>query len=140
MKKSLYAFFALSLALTACQSAPQMLPPVATTPMLRANAPQSAPISAQYSFRKPVASLFLDFYSSTDRSQGLDIFKEFVRKYLDDNDIFNYQIVEQNGGKDIVTINIFGGNKETVSKKILPDALYYLKQRVRFDNYGISTP
>lgn len=135
MKKVLFATL-FSLSLSACGAAPQIIAPPAA-PLLRANTPQ---VNANYTFRKPIASLYLDFYVSSDKEQGLELFKEFVRKYLDDNDIVNYQIVEQNGGNDIVTINIFGGNKEAVSQKILPDVLYYLRQRVRFDKAYVTTP
>jgi len=140
MKKSIFALMSLSLVLAACQSGPTaMMPMQAPAPMMRASAPQSAPVQANYTFRKPVATLYLDFYGSADRTKGLELFKEFVRKYLDDNDIVNYQIVEQTGGNDVVHINIFGGNKDAVVKNILPDALYYMKQRVRFDKSYVTT-
>lgn len=143
MKKSIFALMSLSLVLAACQSGPTTMMPAmqGPVPMTRANAPQSEPVQANYTFRKPQGILYLDFDGEYDKNQGLELFKEFMRKYTDDNDIFNYQIVESRDAKYGYgyNINIYGGEKDFVLKTLLPDVLFYLKQRVKFDNYGIRS-
>jgi hypothetical protein len=141
MKKSIFALISLALILTACQSSPTVnLPSMqGPNPSVLANASQATPVQAKYSFRKPQGVLYLDFDGEYDKNKGFELFKEFMRKYTDDNDIFNYQIVEARDAKYGYgyNINIYGGEKEFVLKKLLPDILFYLKQRVKFDNYGV---
>lgn len=132
MKKAIVAsLFCLSL--SACGTGPQMMSPPAA-PTLRAN---TAPtFNANYSFRKPQGTLNLKFDTTKDREQGLEFFKAFMHKYVDKDDIFNYQIVETTSTYE-VNINIYGGDKEFVKGKLLRDVLYYLRQRVDIDDYNI---
>ncbi|PIQ25262.1 hypothetical protein COW36_19995 [bacterium (Candidatus Blackallbacteria) CG17_big_fil_post_rev_8_21_14_2_50_48_46] len=112
-------------------SAPQIQNP---TQALPTNANQA---DALYGFRKPVGTMKIELYSSTqtvDRESAMLHIKEFFRKYVDQNDIVNYQVVNKDGVPDTFFINIFGGNKTFVVQKLLPDLRYYLTQRTRIRN------
>lgn len=91
-----------------------------------------AQIGALYGFRRPVGTLEVNMYSAGDRENVLNHIKEFFRKYVDQNDIVNYQVINQENGSDqIFFLNIFGGKTDFVLNKLLPDLKYYLNQRVR---------
>ena len=101
----------------------------------QASAPQAAPdLQARYSFRKPVGTMKIDMYIAEDREGVNKAIKEFFAKYVDQNDIVNYQMIEQQNNTDVFFLNIFGGNKDFVLNRLLPDLKVYLMQRSRFDS------
>ncbi|PKL77159.1 MAG: hypothetical protein CVV27_06610 [Candidatus Melainabacteria bacterium HGW-Melainabacteria-1] len=126
--------FALSVSiLSACQGPTALSPrPLQAANVSSASAP--APVDARYSFRKPVGTMKFDLYHSSDRTAVNAAIKEFFRKYVDQNDIVNYQMVDQQGVNDAFFLNIFGGNKDFVLNRLLPDLRGYLQQRSRFDS------
>ena len=131
MKKILFASL-FSLSLSACGTAPQMMAPP-TTPMLRAN--QAPQFNANYSFRKPQGSITFRFDYGGQRTEGIEVFKSFMRKYVDKNDIFNYQTIEKScSGDYCVTFNIFGGDKDFIKNSLFPDVRDYVRQRVETDH------
>lgn len=134
MRAIALSLFALT-TLAACQSnqAVPMAPNVAPALVQAA----SADLNASYSFRKPTAYLKVDLYVTDDKATAQAHIKEFFAKYVDKNDIFNYQTVQDDTKSDLFTINIYGGNQEFVMQKLLPDLRFYLNQRMRFDNLNI---
>jgi hypothetical protein len=107
----------------------QQAPLIQTPTALPANASQA---EALYGFRRPVGTMEVNMFSAGDRELVMTHVKEFFRKYVDQNDIVNYQVLSQEGGDgQIFFLNIYGGKTEFVLNKLLPDLKYYLNQRVR---------
>lgn len=141
MKRHLVLSILSLISLSACQGAmPTALAPrslqaanartAAAAPLAR----QTAEAQQRYSYRKPVATMKIDLYHSADRPVVNELIKEFFAKYVDENDMVNYQLVDQNGNADIFFVNIFGGNQDFALKRLLPDLKIWLSQRSRFDN------
>ncbi len=136
MKKLSLVLIPITLMATACQSTP--------APNLAARAPVSlqaasaaADLNASYGFRKPTGILKVDLYSTSDKEVAQGHIKTFFAKYVDKNDIFNYQTLQNDTEADKFVINIYGGNKDFVYGKLLQDLKFYLNQRMRFD--GLNT-
>lgn len=142
IKKSIFALMSLSILISACQAGPNpmMMPmsrPAPIAPLQAMNAEQ--PIQAEYSYRKPQASIAFRFKYGNQRTQGIAFFKEFMRKYVDKNDIFNYQTVEKACGSDYcVTFNIFGGNADFIKSTLLVHVRDYVRQRVDVESASIQ--
>lgn len=137
MKKLALLLIPAALLATSCRSAqtPNLtVRPPAT--LQAANA--SDDLSASYGFRKPTGILKVDLYSSGDKSIAQEHIKTFFAKYVDKDDIFNYQTLQNDTESDKFVINIYGGNKEFVYTKILQDLKFYLNQRMRFDSLSTS--
>ncbi len=150
MNKSILSLISVSLLLVACQApTPLAISPRGNTALQAANAaktaqqapqiqnPTALPANASqaealYGFRRPVGTMEVNMFSSGDRELVMTHVKEFFRKYVDQNDIVNYQVLSQEGGDgQIFFLNIYGGKTEFVLNKLLPDLKYYLNQRVR---------
>jgi len=138
MKKLAFVLIPMTLIATACQSAP--VPNLAARTPVNLQAANASPdLNASYSFRKPTGILKVDLYSSSDKSIAQEHIKTFFAKYVDKNDIFNYQTLQNDTETDKFVINVYGGNKDFVYKKILQDLKFYLNQRMRFDSLNTYT-
>jgi hypothetical protein len=154
MKKSFFTILSASLVLVACQSnvsplatAPRVNPTLqaASAPTIpQIKNPSGLPQDASqadplYSYRKPVGGVFVDLYNNSDRDMVTNHIKDFFRKYVDKNDIVNYQFVNVDNTSDQFRVNIYGGNHKFVNERILPDLVSYVNQRARFDKiYNFS--
>lgn len=142
LMKKLSLFAISTLILTSCNTAPVALTP-APANLQAASVPQGVKpaqdMNARYGFRKPTAYLMVDLYVTDDKAQAQALIKEFFAKYVDKNDIFNYQTLQSQSETDKFTINIYGGNQDFVYKKLLPDLKFYLQQRMRFDKLSYYT-
>lgn len=141
----MYKVFALPLIafalLTACQNTPALMSPLASANVQAASNPKALnpndTSDPRYSFRKPTAVLTIDPYTSSDWDTIQVHLKTFFAKYVDKNDIFNYQIIKVSNA-DLYNVNIYGGNQEFVMNRILPDLRFYLEQRMRFDKISYT--
>lgn len=138
MKNSILVLLSASVLLVACTgNNPAMLR--ANNTVKAANASPATQVQnssnqsdPRYGFRRPVATMEINMFSGSDREMVMNHVKEFMRKYVDQNDIVNYQALTQEGGsQEILFLNIFGGNTEFVLNRLLPDLKYYLNQRAR---------
>lgn len=144
MKKTIFVFAFLSLTLSACQQAPVAALRQNPASFQRANASlekQLTPDSQdeRYSFRRPVASLYMKFSYGSQRAQAEELVKEFMRKYVDQNDIVNYQFTHVDSSDPVGYVNIFGGNADFVKNRLLPDLKFYLSQRVQNINMYVQS-
>jgi len=99
----------------------------------------TTPSNSRYGFRKPTALLKVDLYSTSHKDLAQKHIKEFFARYVDKNDIFNYQILQNESDSDKFTVNVFGGKQDFVYGTLLKDLKFYLQQRMRFDNLAYYT-
>ena len=135
--KQILSFAILSiLLLSACQSGPRpVLSQAAPRQLQAAKAAPQPSGQLRYSFTRPTGTLFVDLYHDTpeEKQTALRLIDDFFGRYIDKGDIESYHVVAVSNRSDEFNVNVYGGVREFVFQRLLPDLQFYLKQRARFD-------